>query len=110
MIISFLLAIELCLTYFSICVHSRSHSAEYSDKPQPADSLHSRQIPGVISADQFLRRAFHACECSQSKVVHAAKTDRFTAIVAGEHVYIDGGDFSWTNNDETNYDYCMSID
>ena len=109
MIISFLLAIELCLSYSSTFIHSRSYSAEHSDKPQPADSLQSRRIPGVISGELFLRRGFHACECSQSKAVHGAKTERFTAIVAGGYVYIDGGDFSWTNNDETNYDYCMSI-
>ena len=51
--------------------------------------LERRQQPGAVSADVFLRRAFHA------------------STIVNKYLYIDGGQFSFTNNGTPSYQYGM---
>ncbi|MCJ1471176.1 hypothetical protein MMC07_009824 [Pseudocyphellaria aurata] len=54
-------------------------------------NLISRQAPGVVATSDFLRRAGHA------------------SVVAGDWVYIDGGEFSVMNDGTPSYQYSTTI-
>ncbi|KAL8847654.1 MAG: hypothetical protein Q9221_007296 [Calogaya cf. arnoldii] len=57
--------------------------------------VQTRQVPGVVSTQDFLRRAWH------------------NSAVAGRYVYIEGGEFAFGNGVATNYQYSsttLSID
>ncbi|MCJ1468324.1 hypothetical protein MMC07_006952 [Pseudocyphellaria aurata] len=54
-------------------------------------SLVSRQAPGVVAPSDFLRRGGHA------------------SVVAGDWVYIDGGEFSFLRDGQPNYQYLTTI-
>lgn len=71
-------------------------------------SLASRQAPGVVAASDFLRRAGHACRLTTLLNLLASKfrTDFSIAVVAGNWVYIDGGEFSFMSDGNPNYQYC----
>lgn len=62
---------------------------------------------GVLTAQNFLRRGFHACECA-SMVANSEFADFTPATVANGWVYIDGGEFSYKDsNDTTQFRYCQ---
>ncbi|MCJ1271096.1 hypothetical protein MMC22_010995 [Lobaria immixta] len=58
---------------------------------QTTRSLASRQAPGVVAPSDFLRRAGHA------------------SVVAGDWVYIDGGEFSFMSDGTPQYQYSSTI-
>ncbi|KAI4161582.1 MAG: hypothetical protein LQ342_004723 [Letrouitia transgressa] len=53
--------------------------------------LEERQFPGVIDSNAFLRRAYQA------------------STVAGDWLYIDGGEFAYTNQGNTLYRYSTTL-
>ncbi|KAI4175060.1 MAG: hypothetical protein LQ346_008132, partial [Caloplaca aetnensis] len=72
-----------------------SHGARAIDRVATGVSIESRQIPAVIGSQSFLRRAGQA------------------SAVAGNYLYIDGGEIAYRTGDETVYQYSsatLSID
>lgn len=109
----FLLGVQIYVLYCPSLVDSRSlwaRAVKSFEDHYPSPSLEVRQIPGVIAASEFLRRGFHACE-SEALRGSGMTLELMLSIaaVAGNWVYIDGGDFSWTNNGVTNYDYSSTM-
>ena len=68
--------------------------------------LETRQAPGVVAASSFLRRGYQACEFTQSE--RQTKNNKSSiATVAGDWVYIDGGEFSFLDDHgQTVYQLC----
>ncbi|MCJ1466753.1 hypothetical protein MMC07_005373 [Pseudocyphellaria aurata] len=60
---------------------------QIANGPKTKKSLVSRQAPGVVATSDFLRRGGHA------------------SVVAGDWLYIDGGEFSFMSNGKLNYQY-----
>ncbi len=69
-------------------------------------SIESRQAPAVIATPDFLRRAYHACAFDRPFPRSVFELILHLAVVAGDRVYIDGGEFSFMNNGAPNYQYC----
>ncbi|KAL8828904.1 MAG: hypothetical protein Q9170_006403 [Blastenia crenularia] len=60
--------------------------------------LENRQTAAVIANENFLRRAYHTCELIpeiQCKKARFNNVDGSLAAVAGNYLYIDGGEFSF---------------
>ncbi|MCJ1465552.1 hypothetical protein MMC07_004170 [Pseudocyphellaria aurata] len=84
---SFALGLGVILTPAFIASGSRLPIA---NEPK-TKSLESRQAPGVVATSDFLRRAGHA------------------SVVAGDWVYIDGGEFSVMSDGKPDYQYSTTI-
>lgn len=79
--------VDLC---FSI---ERSYllSIPLLSRPPPTKSLEARQVPAVIATSEFLRRGYQA------------------SVVAGNWVYIDGGEFSFISNGTSVFQYASTL-
>ncbi|KAL8685992.1 MAG: hypothetical protein Q9224_005590, partial [Gallowayella concinna] len=85
--------IVLLFTIFNSSHAAISHQPS-TDHPT-AKTLEARQVPGVVSTQNFMRRARH------------------TSAVASKYLYIDGGEFSYRNGESTIYQFStatLSID
>lgn len=80
---------------------------EQADQDLPETNLQPRQIPAVIDSSKFLRRAAHACEFTRPHLFQTEAQILYVAVVAGNKLYIDGGQFSFLSNGNPNYFYCM---
>lgn len=74
---------------FSLAIsHCEGLPAQHIDEATPLVGLEIRQAPAIIATNEFLRRGNQA------------------STVAGDFLYIDGGDFSFINNGTPVNEYC----
>ena len=71
------------------------------------EHLEPRQAPAVVATSSFLRRGYQTCKCTRTHRATDESNTSFVAAVAGDWVYIDGGQFSYLDDSGASvYKYC----
>ena len=69
-----------------------------SAKSVRGEHLEPRQAPAVVAISSFLRRGYQTCKCTHTHRATDESNTSFVAAVAGDWVYIDGGQFSYLDD------------
>ncbi|CAF9942066.1 hypothetical protein IMSHALPRED_003185 [Imshaugia aleurites] len=88
---SFLLFTAALVSQYFLTAHASFLPRFLHSGPSPTNNVEPRQAPGVIAASEFLRRGYQA------------------SVVVGDWVYIDGGEFSFTNNGKPQFQYASTL-
>ena len=99
--------IRQCVLRFSAIIPSTTLFIFPSAKSLRGEHLEPRQAPAVVATSSFLRRGYQTCKCTITHRAADESNTSFVAAVAGDWVYIDGGQFSYLDDSGASvYKYC----